>query len=82
MQNQKFLKSLSNPAFKSKNLTFSKDYVPNLKQLKSSNKHKILDMHLKKEKNAVKKICENLNKNEMLEVLIIISIILKKFKDR
>jgi hypothetical protein len=71
-KDQAFLKSIKEEDFPKRNFIHSrfseKEYFPNLKEI---NLRKILtapNLHLKKEKNIVKKICEHLDKNEMLEV--------------
>lgn len=48
-----------------------KEYYPNVKEINLRRYMTIPNLHLRKEKNIVKKICEHLDKNEMLEVTLI-----------
>lgn len=72
-KDQKFLKMIKEEDFKKRNFSHSKflekEYIPNVKEINLRRYMTIPNLHLKKEKNIVKKICEHLDKNEMLEVL-------------
>jgi len=76
-ENQKFLLSLENhQIFQKRSFLHtkpdSKQYFPNLKEIRNKSLKFAPNLQIKQRKNQVQEICKHLSKNEMLEVFIYI----------